>query len=133
MKSILFLLFAILIAGKVAGQDTTLLAQQLGTRLNPDAPGMLAKDVAKHIGTEVYVRDTIFSHNVINPSCTLLYLGNQYPNHQLIVIIKGKKLNKQLSLVMQGIGHFSGKAILYKGKPAIVIRNTNQASIRILI
>jgi hypothetical protein len=133
MKFILFLLSAFLIAGKVTGQDTALLVQKLARRVNRDAPSMLAKDVAKHIGSEVYVRDTIFSHNTTNPSQTLLYLGNKYPNHKLIVIIKGKKLNKQLSRLTQGIGCFSGKAILYHGKPTLIITNINQASNQILI
>ena len=127
------ILLLVSVASYAKAQDTISVAHWIEKRLNPEAPGMLAKDVIKHIGTDVYVRDSIYSNKVINPSLTILYLGNQYPNHSLIIIIKGKKLNKKLALIREGMGHFSGKAILYKGKPALIITHSIQAGTQILI
>ena len=133
MKYLLMFLLLVSSASYAKAQDTTSIAHMLATRANPENPGMPAKEVIKHIGTDVYVRDSIYSYKAVNPSLTLLFLGGQYPNHKLTIFIKGKKLNKQLTLIRTGIGHFSGKALLHKGKPALIVTHSIQSGTRILI
>jgi hypothetical protein len=96
-----------------------------------EAPALPTNEVINHIGSEVYIRDTISGYKVISKSLKLLYLG--YPKRILTIIIKGKKVNKELAACNVGIGHFSGKAIIYKHKPAIIITNSDQTGIRIMI
>ena len=133
MKQQLTLLILILFTIPVFAQERLPIEKSLTTRLNPDAPGMLAKDAIKHIGSEVYIRDTISRYRIVNPSLTLLYMGDKNTNRILTIHIKGKDLNKKLALIRSGVGHFSGKVIIYKRKPAIIITDKEQASIRILI
>ncbi len=101
---------------------------------NPEDPGLPIKDVINHIGSDVYIRDTIRGYKIVNHSLRLLFIGGKYPNQVLTIIIKGRKLNKEIPLWFKsGIGHFSGKAILYEGKPAIIITSNMQLSTVVMI
>jgi hypothetical protein len=117
-----------------ASAQQTKIGSALQKKANLEEPGMPIKDVISHIGSDVYVRDTISEHRIVNDSTKLLYLGGKYPKQVLTIIIKGKKLNKQLaSWFKEEIGHFSGKAILYESKPAIIITSEDQLKIKIQI
>jgi hypothetical protein len=119
LVSIIFLSVFKVSAQKTANIDSLLKSQY---KMNPEDPGLPISEVARHLGSSVYIRDTISDIKIISDSLTLLYIGGKYPNHVLTIIIKGKKLNKQTSSWWKnGIGHFSGLAILYEGKPAITI------------
>jgi len=124
--------FVILLVFRVSAQANVYSVLQ--KMANPEDPGLPIKDVINHIGSEVYIRDTIFGYKIINHSLKLLFIGGRYPNQVLTIIIKGRKLNKEIRLWFKsGIGHFSGKAILYEGKPAIIITSNMQLSTVVMI
>ncbi|MDN3579869.1 hypothetical protein [Mucilaginibacter flavus] len=123
--------FLMLFATKSMAQQTQ--ADQLLLRMNPEEPALTSKEIINHIGDDVYIKDTIAGYKIINKSLKLLYIGDRYPNHVMIVILKGEKVNRELSLWKEGIGHFSGKAVMYNGKPAIIITNSVQVATRIQI
>jgi hypothetical protein len=106
---------------------------QLLSRMNPEEPALTSKEIINHIGDDVYIKDTIAGYKIINKSFKLLYIGNRYPNHVMIIMLKGEKVNRELHLWTKGIGHFSGKAIMYNGKPAIIVTNSVQMGTRIQI
>ena len=134
MKFLLPIAFLLLLVNYNAAAQRTRLDSMLQKRANPEEPGVPLKDVIKHIGTDVYVRDTVVNYKIANSSLKLLYLGGKYPNQILTIIIKGKRLNKQTAnWLKSGIGYFSGKAIIYQGKPAIVIASMDQLDVRIAI
>lgn len=104
----------------------------LRNKNNPEEPGVPLKDVAKYIGHEVYIRDSIFSYNHYDKSYTELYLGGTYPNHLLRIFIKGQKLNRQTAyLRKKGYARFTGKAVSYLGKPAIMVTSLKQLGRRV--
>ncbi|MFI5136531.1 MAG: hypothetical protein ACHQIM_01805 [Sphingobacteriales bacterium] len=119
---IIICLFLIFRLSNAYAQNATELDFMLKSQKTLEATGTPAKDIVKLLGSNVYVRDTVSEIKAINDSLTFLYIGGKYPKHQLTIIVKGEKLNKQTSSWWKnGIGHFSGVAILYEGKPAIVI------------
>jgi hypothetical protein len=125
--------FFTLLSINVFGQQTKLDAI-LHNMANQEDPGMPLNLVINHIGSEVYVRDTISGYKTVNDSLTLLYIGGKYPNQVLTILIKGKKLNRQTaSWWKNSIGHFSGLAVLYEGKPAIIITSQWQLGTVIMI
>jgi|GEM_PF-608279 hypothetical protein len=129
---VLLFSFVILLAYKVSAQanvDSVLRKMAI-----PQDPGLPIKDVINHIGSEVYIRDTIYGYKIVNHSLRLLFIGGKYPNQVLTIIIKGRKLNKEIPLWFKnGIGHFSGKALLYEGRPAIIITSNRQLSTTVMI
>jgi hypothetical protein len=131
----LFIIFSflILLTFNAFGQQTKL-DSVLHNRANQEDPGTPLNLVINHIGSEVYVRDTVSDYKIVNDSLTLLYIGGKYPNQVLTILIKGEKLNKQTAPWWKNaIGHFSGLAILYEGKPAIVIISQRQLGTVIMI
>jgi len=102
--------------------------------LNQEEPALPTDSVKAHIGGDVYIYDTIKGVKTVNDSLRVLYVGGVYPNHKISVIVKGKKVNKELGIFQDGdVSHFSGVAIMYEGKPAIVITQFVQLGTRIQI
>lgn len=130
---ILFISFLLILTFKASAQQTRVDSALL-KRSVPEEQGIPIKDVIKHIGTDVYIRDTVTDSRVINSSLRLLYLGGKYPKQVLTIIIKGKKLNqKTFSWFKSGLGYFNGKAFLYKNKPAILVTSIEQFEVRVQI
>lgn len=108
--------------------------EQLLKGLNPEEmPSISTREAVRQKDSTVYIRDTISGYKEINTSLTFLYIGGNYPNQILTVIIKGKETNKKLQLIRSGIGHFTGKIVSYKGKPAIIVIDTYQWGTRVMI
>lgn len=134
MKRLLFVMsFTVLFADKAFAQQTNSIEQMLSTMANQKEPCLPVKEVINHIGSDVYTCDTIAGYKIINSSLKLLYIGGNYPNQIITVIIKGKQANKDLKLWNSGMGHFYGKAFMYKGRPAIVIIDALQTGTQIQI
>lgn len=134
MKRLLFVIsFIVLFAGRAFAQQTNPVEQMLNKMANQKEPCLPVKEVINHIGSDVYTCDTIAGYKIINSSLKLLYIGGNYPNQIITVIIKGKQVNKDLKFWNSGMGHFYGKAIVYKGKPAIVITDALQTGTQIQI
>lgn len=125
----------VLITIKVSAQSSRRIDTVLNIKMNPEDPGLPLKEVGKHLGENVYVRNFVVGRKIINDSVTILYLGGKYPNHILSIFIKGKQLNEQTARWWNQLemGHFHGIVILYKGKPAIVITSQWQLSTAIEI
>jgi len=131
---IIICLFLIFRLSNAEAQNATELDFLLKSQKILEDTGTPAKDIVNHIGSNVYVRDTVSEVKTVNDSLTLLYIGGKYPKHQLTIIVKGEKLNKQTFLGWNnGYRHFSGIVILYEGKPAIVITSLEQLAIQIQI
>ncbi|MDP9080897.1 MAG: hypothetical protein M3O71_26050 [Bacteroidota bacterium] len=133
MKYSLSCIFIFLVFASKAWSQTADTTKGLIKYANPDAPCLPAKQLAEHIGLEVYICDTIVGYKTINSSLRLLYLGKKYPNQLATIIIKGRKLNEDLLLWTDGFAHFRGKAIMYKGKPAIVITQKYQTATEVML
>lgn len=96
-----------------------------------EPPSFPSQEIINHIGSEVYIIDTIAGYKVINKRLKLLYLGYNYPHQLVTVVISGRKTNRILELCKAGMGYFSGKAVMYEGKPAIIITDPYQVTRRI--
>lgn len=95
---------------------------------------ILAKDAARHIGDSVTVTDKIFGGKLFSPSnLTLLDMGGYNPNQLLTIMIAGTdraKFKGQPEVDYKGKNvSVSGKLILYKNKPEIVITDPKQLSL----
>jgi len=110
--------------------------QVLEGRAGQVEPGLPVNEVINHIGSQVYVVDTIYKYKIINDTTMYLYVGGS-ARHQLVtIIIKGT--TKQLNVARRedwthGLIHVSGMAVIYKNKPAIVVTSGNQFGTRIEI
>lgn len=127
----LLVFFLMLFVTKSTAQQTS--AVQSILNKVQEEPALPTKEVINHIGGDVYIKDTIADCKIISKSLRLLYIGNRCPNHIITVIIKGEKVNKELHSWTKGVSNFAGKAIMYKGKPAIIITNALQAMTRVQI
>ena len=90
-----------------------------------------AKDAGKHIGQTVKICDKVYNGKFISVSnTTLLYLGGDYPNQALTVVISGAgrgKFKGRPEVDDKGKDFtVTGKLINYQGKPAIVISRPAQ-------
>jgi hypothetical protein len=90
-----------------------------------------AKDAGKHIGQTVKICDKVYNGKFISVSnITVLYLGGDYPNQALTVIISGagRSTFKGRPEVDDKGKDFTvtGKLINYQGKPGIVISRPAQ-------
>ena len=88
-----------------------------------------AKYAAKHAGKKVTICDKVFNTNS-NPQATSIYLGGDYPNQLLTIIIKTGDLAKFKG---HPANDFKGKeicvtgvVILNKGKAEIVVSGPKQ-------
>ncbi|MDB5125641.1 MAG: hypothetical protein JWP94_3770 [Mucilaginibacter sp.] len=99
---------------------------------NASAQGTIAvKDAGKHIGQTVKICDKVYGGKFISVSnITVLYLGGDYPNQALTVIISGagRSTFKGRPEVDDKGKDFivTGKLINYQGKPGIVISRPAQ-------
>lgn len=90
-----------------------------------------AKDAGKHIGQTVKICDKVYSGKYISVSnTTVLYLGGDYPNHALTVVISGAgrgKFKGRPEVDDKGKDFtVTGKLINYQGKPGIMISRPAQ-------
>lgn len=106
----------------------------LAGSMNPERPRLPLSELKEHIGKDFYVFDTITHRKVVSDSLTYLYLGGAYPNHLLTVILKGIRVNKDLSYLSMFSGsRFSGVLDLIDGKPTMVVTNRGQVDKQILL
>jgi hypothetical protein len=107
-------LFVLLLIGRAAAQTP-----------------VAARNAAKHAGETVTVCEKVFDGKLITASnITLLDLGGYNPNQQVVVIIRGADRNKfkgrpEIDYSGKDIT-VTGKVIMYKGKPGIVVQNPRQ-------
>ncbi|GAC1305739.1 MAG: hypothetical protein NVSMB24_15070 [Mucilaginibacter sp.] len=90
-----------------------------------------AKDAGKHIGQNVKICEKVYNGKFISATnTTLLYLGGDYPNQALTVIISGAgrgKFKGRPEVDDKGKDYtITGKLINYQGKPGIVISRPAQ-------
>jgi hypothetical protein len=87
-----------------------------------------AGKVAKHLGETVTVCAKVFGGKLIASSnAILLDVGGDHPNPELIVMIPGsdkRKFRGRPEVDYDGKDvTVTGKVVMYKGKPAIVVQN----------
>jgi len=99
--------------------------------MNPDEPGITAKQAIESIGEDVYVRDTIFNYKIVNKNYRIFYVGNRDTSKSLQIIIKNYKIKLKAEDWKNAYRSFSGKVILNKGKPSIIITDDWQLGTRI--
>lgn len=114
-------------------QDTSKVVIGLILRANPEAPGMSGKEAINHVGSEVYVRDTVFNYKIINRSLSILYVGDRDIEKALNIIVKGNKAKINAKDWKNVLGHFRGKVVFYKNSPAIIITDWHQLGTEIEI
>jgi len=93
-----------------------------------------AKDAAKHIGDSVSITGKVFGGKLFTPSnMTLLDIGGYNPNQALTIMIPGadrRKFKGQPEVDYKGRNvTVTGKLILYKNKPEIVVNDPKQLSL----
>ena len=131
IKKLLGLTLILLLPAIAYSQDTTKKGNFLSKRANPNEPGLTAKQAIDKIGKEVYIRDTIFNHKIFNNHYRILYVGDRDTSKALHVIIKNPKIHVEAESSIISYGGFSGKIVLYKGKPSIIIKEDLQLATRI--
>ena len=136
MKYLFLIVSLTVLSGlKVSAQQKSVEALLRG-KMNQEEPGLSAKEVINHLNANIYIVDTIYKHQIVNKKLMYLYVGGSYANPELIVIVKGN--NKELKVRARkdwttGLIHLSGKAILYNGKPAVVVTSGYQFGMQIQI
>ena len=132
---LLFLIFFVLFVVPITahGQNTSKISVGLILRANPEAPGMSGKEAIKHVGSEVYVRDTVFNYQIINRSFSILYVGDRDIKKALNIIVKGNNAKINTKDWKNVLGHFRGTVVLYKNSPAIIITDWHQLGTEIEI
>lgn len=134
MKTLLRLVFILVLFPYASySQDTSKIREGLIKRANSDEPGMTAKEATKHIGSEVYVRDTVYDYKIINRSEIILYVGDRDTKKALNILIKGNQKKINIKDWKNKLGSFSGRIMMKKGKPTISITNLTQLGTRIEI
>jgi|SRR5476651_153984 len=124
----------VLSALKVSAQQKSVEALLRG-KMNQEESGLSAKEAINHLNSNVYIVDTIYKHQIVNKELMYLYVGGSYANPVITVIVKGtdKGLKMKRKDWTKGTIHVSGKAILYHGKPAIVVTSGYQFGVQIQI
>lgn len=84
------------------------------------------EDVSKYIGKVVTVQDTISSSRKVNPHLAYLYLGGDYPNQKLTIIYNNSSKDIAIGFVV-----VTGKIILIKGKPSIIVKKPEHLAIEV--
>jgi hypothetical protein len=89
-----------------------------------------AQEASKHIGDSVLVLDKVYGGIILSNAMTLLNVGNDFPNHLLVVMIRSEDRAKfKFKPEEQFKGKqviISGRLIEYKGKPAISVSALGQ-------
>jgi hypothetical protein len=86
---------------------------------NPGGIPTKSQDSRNHIGEYLQVCDQVYSDKELK-NMVLLNLGAAYPNQVLTVVLKGKAMENYSGLTGKKICA-SGTAVLYRGKPEIVV------------
>lgn len=96
-------------------------AQQNVTKIN-------AEDAYRHVGDSVYLEARLVGRDVVdNTSTTRIYVGRNYPNQLLTLVIKAQDRDKFcIGCRMGGVTCIYGKIVNNNGKPEIVLVNSNQ-------
>jgi hypothetical protein len=115
----------------VYSQDTTKFRKALLNRANPAEPGLTAWEAVNQMGHDVYVRDTIFNYKIVSKSYRIFYVGDRDTSKSLHIIIKNSQIQIEPPKWLMSLGSFSGKIILYRGKPSIIITDDSQLGTRI--
>ncbi len=90
------------------------------------------KDVAKHIGEEVTICDSVYTTRALN-NLTLLNLGAEFPKQLLTLVIYKADLSKfkePEKTYLQKKVCITGKLVLFNEKPQIVVTEPKQLSIK---
>lgn len=136
MKYLFLVASLIVLSGlKVSAQQKSVEALLKG-KMNREEPGLSAKEAINHLNSNVYIVDTIYKYQIVNKKLMYLYVGGSYADPELTIIVKGT--GKELKVRdrkdwTSGLIHVSGKAILYHGKPAIVVTSGYQFGVQIQI
>ena len=134
MKYILIIAFVALCTCKASAQTKQEVEKLLGHKLmNQDEPGLSAVEASRLVGSDVYVSDTVYSYRVINDALIVLYIGTRTQKEALAILIKGSNIISDPRTWIDSKMHVSGKVILYKRKPAIVVIDSLQLGTRIQI
>jgi hypothetical protein len=134
MKYLLIISFIAFFAFKASAQSKQEVETLLGRKImNRKEPALSAKDARKLVGFEVYISDTIYSYKVINDTLVVLYIGTRTQKDALAILIEGSNIISDPSKWIDSNMHVSGKVILYKRKPAIVVTDNLQLGTRIQI
>lgn len=135
MKTLFLICVSVFSFNKIFAQThDDVVGTMLNGKTNHEEKHVPIKEVIQHLSSDVYIYDTISSTKTVNDTLRLLYLGGKSPKNVLTIIIKGKKVNQGLHFLRDGnASHFSGKVILYEGKPAIVITNLLETGVQIQI
>ena len=133
-RLILLASFVTLLTFKVSAQSKQEVETLLGHKImNQEEPALSAKNARKLVGSDVYVSDTIYSYKVINDTLVVLYIGTRTHMDALAILIEGSNIISDPSTWINSKMHVSGKVILYKRKPAIVVTDSLQLGTRIQI
>jgi hypothetical protein len=134
MKYLLILSFLTLFTCKASAQSKQEVEKLLGHKImNQEEPALSAIDARKLVGSDVYVSDTVYSYKVINDTLVVLYIGTRTRKDALAILIQGSNIISDPSTWIDSKMHVSGKVILYKRKPAIVVTDSLQLGTRIQI
>ena len=89
-----------------------------------------AQEASKHIGDSVLIFDKVYGGKLLTNGTTLLNVGNDFPNHLLVVMIKSDdraRFNFKPEEQFKGKQVIiSGKLIDYNGKPEIIVTAPEQ-------
>lgn len=134
MRYALFVII-VLLTNKTVAQQHVRTDSLLGFKmLNPEELHIPTDDLKKYIGKGGYIYDNIWGVKVINDTLKVLYVGGRYPYHKVSILIQGHKTIQQLSHLYDGVAsHFSGKVVMYEGKPAIIITRDTQILEQIML
>jgi hypothetical protein len=90
-------------------------------------------DAHKHIGDSVKVEGVIAGTRTLDDARVLVNLGEAYPNQLLTLVVYPSYKTASIEMPSEkykgDIAIVTGKLELYKGKPQIVVRTTDQLRI----
>jgi hypothetical protein len=81
---------------------------------------------ASHVGEMVSVIGKVADQKEV-AGMMLLNMGASYPNQVLTIVLKGNALKAYQQKTCDKVGAI-GKVVLYKGKPEIVVNDSNNFS-----
>lgn len=117
---------------KVSAQNS--IDKILSGMINRERDTLSLSRLKDNIGKDVYLKGLITARKSLNDSVTYLYVGGVYPNHQLTVIIKGKKVNQDLvGLIPLNESIFSGNLFWVDDKPTLTVTSNSQVCKQILL
>lgn len=94
----------------------------------PPAVAIKIEDVDKHIGEKVTIVSKMYGYKALD-GLTLIDLGAENPDQLLTVVLRGKAVDAYKDLNLKTIS-VTGKLVLYKGKPEIIITEPGDISLK---